>query len=130
MTGAGLFYLSMQATYAAVKLVRKCAATIPSLGLTLGAFLLYVYGFALAEELPAERRGLRFVRLHCAQCHAIDNLGASPLTNAPPFRTLHLKYAIADLQRPLAEGIHPTMPLFRLTTAEIEDVMEYLKSLR
>jgi hypothetical protein len=43
---------------------------------------------------------------------------------------LDLKYGVADLQRPLAEGIHPTMPLFRLTPGEIEDVMAYLKTLR
>jgi hypothetical protein len=30
----------------------------------------------------------------------------------------------------LAEGIHPTMPLFRLTSGEIEDVMAFLKTLR
>jgi len=73
---------------------------------------------------------LRFVSLHCAQCHAIDKVSASRLANAPPFRTLGLKYGFADLQRPLAEGIHPTMPLFRLTSGEIEDVMAYLKTLR
>jgi hypothetical protein len=82
MTGAGLFYLSMQATYAAVKLVRKCAATIPSLGLTLGAFLLYVCGFALAEELPAERRGLRFVR------RIARNVMPSTTSAQVPLRTL------------------------------------------
>jgi len=37
---------------------------------------------------------------------------------------------VADLQRPLAEGVHPMMPLFRLSPGEIEDVMAYLKTLR
>ena len=83
---------------------------------------------ALAQS-PAERRGLRFVRLHCTQCHAIDKVGASPLATAPPFRTLHLKYPVADLQRPLAQGVHPTMPRFHLSAGEVEDVMAYLKSL-
>ena len=97
----------------------------------LGIVLLYGSGPALAEQSPAERRGLRFVSLNCAQCHAIDKVSASRLANAPPFRTLGLiKYGVADLQRPLAEGIHPTMPLFRLTSGEIEDVMAYLKTLR
>lgn len=49
---------------------------------------------------------------------------------APPFRALYLKYAVADLQRPLAEGIHPVMPRFRLEPDQVEDVMAYLKTLR
>jgi mono/diheme cytochrome c family protein len=72
----------------------------------------------------------RYVRVHCAQCHAIDKVSASPVTNAPPFRVLNLKYGVADLQRPLAEGVHPMMPLFRLSPGEIEDIMAYLKTLR
>jgi len=78
---------------------------------------------------PAARRGLRFVRLHCAQCHAIDKVGESPLAIAPPLRTLHLRFPVADLQRPLAQGIHPKMPLFRLEPSQVDDVMTYLKTL-
>ena len=69
------------------------------------------------------------MRMHCARCHAIDKVSESPLTIAPPFRTLHLKYPVADLQRPLAQGIHPSMPLFRLEPNQIDDVMAYLKTL-
>ena len=97
--------------------------------IALATILLCASEPALAQS-PAERRGLRFVRLHCAQCHAIDMVSASPLANAPPLRILDLKYGVADLQRPLAEGIHPTMPRFWLTPGEIEDVMAYLKTLR
>jgi cytochrome c len=81
-------------------------------------------------QSPSARRGLRFVRMHCAQCHAIDKVSASPLPMAPPLRTLHLKYHVADLQRPLAQGIHPMMPLFRLEPDQVEDVMAYLKTLQ
>ena len=112
------------------RMARKCPAHTPWLAITLGAILLCTIEAAPAEESPAERRGLRFVRLHCAQCHAIDKVSASPVGNAPPLRTLNLKYGVADLQRPLAEGIHPTMPRFWLTPGEIEDVMAYLKTLR
>ena len=94
----------------------------------MGAILLHAGESAFAQS-PAERRGLRFARLHCAQCHAIEAVGESPLTIAPPFRTLHLKYPVEDLQRPLAEGIHPKMPLFQLTQAQIIDLMAYLKTL-
>ena len=98
--------------------------------ITLGVMLLCESGPALAEQSPAERRGFRYVRVHCTQCHAIDKVSASPVTNAPPFRVLNLKYGVADLQRPLAEGVHPMMPLFRLSPGEIEDIMAYLKTLR
>ena len=50
-------------------------------------------------------------------CHSIGRTGDSPLDLAPPFRTLHKRYPIDDLQESLAEGIvtgHPTMPQFQL----------------
>ena len=87
---------------------------------------------ALAQQSPAAQRGLTFVRVHCAQCHSIDKVGESPLTIAPPFHTLHLKFPIESLQRRLSEGItanHPTMPQFRLDADQINDVIAYLKSL-
>jgi mono/diheme cytochrome c family protein len=68
--------------------------------------------------------------MHCARCHAIDKGSASPLAMAPPFRTLHLKYPVADLQRPLAQGIHPTMPRFQLEPHQVDDVMAYLQTLK
>ena len=72
------------------------------------------------------------MRVHCVQCHAITKVGESPLTIAPPFRTLHLKYPIESLRRPLSEGIivgHPTMPQFRLEPDQVSDVIDYLKTL-
>jgi mono/diheme cytochrome c family protein len=78
---------------------------------------------------PSERRGLRFVRLHCARCHAIDKVGESPLAIAPAFRTLHLRYPVSDLQRPLLQGIHPVMPRFQLEAGQVEDIMAYPKTL-
>jgi len=109
-------------------MVRKSSRQLPKLVIELGAIVLCAGDSALAQS-PAERRALRFARLHCAQCHAIEAVGESPLTIAPPFRTLHLKYPVQDLQRPLAEGIHPKMPVFQLTQAQITDLMAYLKAL-
>jgi cytochrome c len=97
--------------------------------IALSSILLVASELAFAQS-PAERRGLRFVRLHCAQCHSIDKFSESPLATAPPFRTLHLRYPVSDLQRPLAQGIHPTMPRFRLEASQVEDIMAYLKSLK
>jgi cytochrome c len=96
------------------------------------AGLLWSSDPAAAQQSPAAQRGQTFVRVHCAQCHAIDKVSESPLTIAPPFRNLHLKYPLESLQRPLSEGIivgHPTMPQFRLELDQVTDVIAYLKTL-
>src|SRR5215467_7636019 len=72
--------------------------------IALAAFLSLVSSPVLAQS-PAAQRGLTFVRVHCAQCHAIDKVSDSPLAIAPPFRTLHLKFPLESLRRRLAEGI-------------------------
>src|SRR2546422_556935 len=100
--------------------------------LALGAAASCLAQTALAQLPPAAQRGLTFFRVHCAQCHSIDKASPSPLTIAPPFRTLHLRFPIESLERPLAEGIianHPTMPQFRLDADQISDVLAYLKTL-
>jgi cytochrome c len=81
---------------------------------------------------PAAQRGLVVVRTNCSRCHAIGKIGESPLPIAPPFRTLHERYPVEDLQEPLAEGIitgHPTMPEFRFDPGQVGDIIAYLKSL-
>jgi cytochrome c len=80
---------------------------------------------------PAAQRGLVLVEANCARCHAIRRIGGSPLKIAPPFRTLHQRYPVEDLQESLAEGIvtgHPTMPEFRFDPDQVGDVIAYLKS--
>ena len=75
---------------------------------------------------PDEQRGFNFVKANCSKCHAIGLHGESPLKEAPPFRTLHLRYPVEDLAESFAEGIvtgHPTMPQFRLDPAEIDDLI-------
>ena len=81
-------------------------------------------------QSPGARRGWIFVRVNCARCHAIDRASASPLASATPLRNLRIKYPVADLQRPLAEGIHPMMPSIRLTAGQVTDIMTYLKALQ
>jgi mono/diheme cytochrome c family protein len=93
---------------------------------------LLTYAPSAFAQSPAAQRGLTFLRTNCAQCHAIDKVSESTLPIAPPFRTLHLKYPVESLQRPLAEGViagHPTMPQFRLEPDQIRDVIAYLKTL-
>jgi len=103
------------------------------LGATLGVCLLSVLaGSSAAMEDPAVQRGRTYARVHCAQCHSIDRVTASPLKIAPPFRTLHTRYPVETLAEALGEGIstgHPTMPEFRLDPGQVGDFIAFLKSL-
>jgi len=81
---------------------------------------------------PPAQRGFVILKTNCSRCHAIGKIGESPLTIAPPFRTLHERYPIEDLEEPLAEGIitgHPTMPEFRFDPGQVGDIIAYLKTL-
>jgi cytochrome c len=88
--------------------------------------------FALPAKAANVEQGRRLARIYCARCHAIDKVSSSPLTIAPPFRTLHERYPIETLQEALAEGIvtgHPSMPEFRFEPDQINDFLVFLKSL-
>ena len=92
---------------------------------------LWTVGSVHALE-PRAQRGYTFALANCARCHAIGKVGESPLRIAPPFRTLHDRFPIDDLEEAFAEGIvtgHPTMPEFRLDGAQIDDLLAYLKAL-
>jgi mono/diheme cytochrome c family protein len=105
-----------------------CVANLVSIFLTLTP------SDAKGDEVlsPAAQRGLVIVRTNCSRCHAIGKIGDSPLPIAPPFRTLHARYPVEDLEEPLAEGIvtgHPTMPEFRFDPGQVGDIIAYLKTL-
>jgi|SRR5687767_11254369 cytochrome c len=94
--------------------------------------LMTSYAQAQSGLDPAAQRGLTIARTHCARCHSIDRKTASPLAIAPPFRTLHKKYPVENLQESMAEGLstgHPTMPEFRFEIDQIHDFIAFLKSL-
>ena len=87
---------------------------------------------AAAQISPSAQRGLTYVLANCARCHAIDMAGPSPLSIAPPFRDLRLRYPVENLRPGLAQGIrtsHQNMPEFRLDPGQIDDLLAYLKSL-
>lgn len=95
------------------------------------AFTLMIATNADAQSDRAAERGRAFAQIVCARCHAIGPTGDSQVAEAPPFRVLHRRYPIEQIQEALAEGIktgHP-MPEFQLDTAEIGDLLAYLKSL-
>ena len=80
----------------------------------------------------AALRGEAMARERCAACHAVGLTGASPMAEAPPFRTLHERYPVTFLQESLAEGLvttHPAMPAVELSPDEIRDLIAWLESL-
>ena len=88
---------------------------------------------AAAQSSPEVQRGVTLARTHCVRCHSIDKVSPSPLTIAPPFRDLHKRYKVENLQEALAEGIvtgHPTMPEFRFDPGQIRDFIAFLNSLK
>ncbi|HKY08570.1 MAG TPA: c-type cytochrome [Candidatus Binatia bacterium] len=88
---------------------------------------------ASAQSSPEVQRGVMLARTHCVRCHSIDKVSPSPLTIAPPFRELHKRYKVENLQEALAEGIvtgHPTMPEFRFDPGQIRDFIAFLNSLK
>ena len=85
---------------------------------------------ANAQMDPRQQRGLTLAKANCARCHAIDKVGASPLSLAPPFRDLHKRYPVESLEEALGEGIvtgHQNMPEFRLDPGQVGDLISYLK---
>lgn len=85
-----------------------------------------------AAEAGIER-GRLLLETNCARCHAVEATGESPYPPAPPFRTLHERYPVEDLEEALAEGIvtgHPDMPEFAFDPDQVSDIVLYLRSLQ
>jgi mono/diheme cytochrome c family protein len=104
--------------------IRKTAAGIVLAVASLGGLT------PVAASNPEQ--GKRLALLYCARCHATDKVSPSPLTIAPPFRTLHERYPVESLQEALGEGIvtgHPTMPEFRFEADQVGDFIAFLKTL-
>lgn len=95
-----------------------------------------VAAMILSTSAPAQEiavtQGRRIAEVNCGGCHATGRDGDSAMAIAPPFRSLHMKYPVEDLEESLAEGImtgHPTMPQFRFDADQIRDFIAYLKTL-
>ena len=98
---------------------------------TLGALLAVTLGAANPAETPKVAAGHRLAARLCGECHAVDAAGASPLRDAPPFRSLYRRFDVAGLPLALEEGMmvgHPRMPLVQLDIDEVGYLTAYLKS--
>jgi mono/diheme cytochrome c family protein len=97
------------------------------------ALFLALPAAARAVDQGSETRGRLLVQRNCSMCHAVGKSGPSPFSAAPQFRDLHQRYKIDDLAEALAEGIitgHPAMPEFRFSPAEVNDIIQYIKSVQ
>jgi cytochrome c len=100
--------------------------------LLVALLLAFVLPACSEADAQSAQRGQIFARANCARCHSVDKFSESPLRIAPPFRTLHRKYPVDQLQEALAEGIvtgHQNMPEFRLEDDQIGDFLAFLKTL-
>jgi cytochrome c553 len=78
-------------------------------------------------------RGKALVEARCSACHAVGDTGGSPVSPAPPLRTLAQRYPVANLQEAFAEGIstgHPKMPPIALEAGQVRDLIAYLESIQ
>ena len=60
---------------------------------------------AASDQATDERKGRAIVQINCATCHAVGRQGDSPMAKALPFRDLHKRYPVENLQEALGEGI-------------------------
>ncbi len=106
---------------------------LPALAL-LAAPALVAPGPAAAKPASRSLAAGRAIAQPCAACHAIGIRGASPDRHAPPLRTLARKYPLENLQEGFAEGVFvghsDGMPTFRLSPSQIEDFLNYLRSIQ
>jgi mono/diheme cytochrome c family protein len=112
--------------------MRSCKGSF--IGLAMLATLAHPTSPAIGDKAlsPAAQQGRVLLLANCARCHAIDKVSPSPLKVAPPFRILHLRYPVENLEEPLLEGIitrHPAMPVFSFDPGQIADIIAYFKSL-
>ena len=90
---------------------------------------------AVAQQDAAElrERGKALLAEKCSRCHQIGTTGASPLAQAPPFRTIMQRYGPQSLEEALAEGLssgHEAMPEFVFEPHDIAAIVSYLAMLR
>lgn len=74
--------------------------------------------------------GRQIAEENCGQCHALDPTGASPLADAPPFRSFAARWPLENLEEAFAEGIMVghVMPEFTFTPEEIGHMIAYLNA--
>ncbi|MBR0673939.1 c-type cytochrome [Neoroseomonas soli] len=88
---------------------------------------------AAAQTEPGDpRAGLRLSATWCANCHQVAPGGPGPSTDAAPtFRSIAQMASTTSMSlRAYLQTPHPSMPDYRLTREELDDVVAYLLTLK
>lgn len=87
---------------------------------------------ATPDETALAADGREIAEAECAACHAIGAYGASPMEQAPPFRTVLSRYNEEVLKEELIEGIRVThpMPEFQFNPQGVDALLAYMNSIQ
>lgn len=94
--------------------------------------LLWGPATAAAEEVTKLARGKAILQEKCGHCHAVGEMGESPLEIAPPMRDIYTRYAPRELQEELLEGKvsrHKEMPQIQFSHEDVDAILWYLYEL-
>lgn len=99
--------------------------------------LILLTPLALAAALSAAvgaradvRAGAQLAQRWCAACHVVGEGQTGPVPQGPPsFRSIAQSGSSADRLRAFLSHPHGAMPDLALTRSEIDDLIEYIKSL-
>lgn len=98
----------------------------------IAATLALAVGGASAAEMGDPAAGYAYAEDNCAECHAIERGHyESPFFGAPPFSEVANVPAMSELALfTFFQTPHPTMPNLIVPTADIRDLVAYIRSLR
>jgi len=103
-------------------------------GIVIGTLLL---GASASSEAASSRqsrqKGKILLQENCGRCHAIGAVGASPLKQAPPMRSIYARLSPRELQAELSEGMvsrHREMPQIEFSDEDIDAILAYLYAIR
>jgi len=83
-------------------------------------------------ELGDPVRGLDYARANCAECHAVERgEHTSPFLEVPAFGEIANTPGMSELALfSFFQTTHPTMPDLVVPSADIRDLIAYLKTLK
>jgi mono/diheme cytochrome c family protein len=104
---------------------------IRTLGLRAAIFLLLCPASTLAQsEVGNVADGQKLVAEECSTCHAVEG-PATASKRAPPLGAVAQMHSTTSLSlHAFLLTSHPSMPNYRLTPKEVDDVVAYILSLR
>ena len=86
---------------------------------------------ATGEANAAASRGRILSQQWCAQCHGVGPNQSSANADAPSFSAIAVEPSATEYSlRTFLRVPHPTMPNFVLKPDDIEDIVEYIVSLK